>query len=297
MNARGFDLLVLGVGVAAVSSAAVLIREAEAPTIAIGAYRLGLASLPLIALAALRRGRGIPARDGALLFMVLSGIFLALHFGFWIASVKQTSILTSVVLVTTTPLFIGIAGGPLLGERPGRTVWLALAVAALGTLIMVSEDIDAGGDTLEGDMLALLGAVFAAGYMMTGRRVLGAGSRWLPYITVTYCTAAVALLAAALVSGEALSGYSASTWALLVALAVVPQLIGHTAVNRSLGRLPAIVVSLAILGEPVGATVLAAVFLGEQPTFMQLAGGMVVLTGVALGVRGDVSSVPVPAAD
>jgi drug/metabolite transporter (DMT)-like permease len=297
MNARGFDLLVLGLGVAAVSSAAVLIREAEAPTIAIGAYRLGLASLPLIALAALRRGRGIPARGGALLFMVLSGIFLALHFGFWIASVKQTSILTSVVLVTTTPLFIGIAGGPLLGERPGRTVWLALAVAALGTLIMVSEDIDAGGDTLEGDVLALLGAVFAAGYMMTGRRVLGAGSGWLPYITVTYCTAAVALLAAALVSGEAMSGYSASTWALLVALAVVPQLIGHTAVNRSLGRLPAIVVSLAILGEPVGATVLAVVFLGEQPTFMQLAGGMVVLTGVALGVRGDVSSVPVPAAD
>jgi drug/metabolite transporter (DMT)-like permease len=133
--------------------------------------------------------------------------------------------------------------------------------------------------------------------MMTGRRVLGAGSGWLPYITVTYCTAAVALLAAALVSGEAMSGYSASTWALLVALAVVPQLIGHTAVNRSLGRLPAIVVSLAILGEPVGATVLAVVFLGEQPTFMQLAGGMVVLTGVALGVRGDVSSVPVPAAD
>jgi drug/metabolite transporter (DMT)-like permease len=172
-----------------------------------------------------------------------------------------------------------------------------MAVAALGTLVMVSEDLDAGGDTLTGDVLALLGAVFAAGYIMAGRRVLGASSDWLFYITVTYSTAAVLLLCAAVLSGKPLTGYTSSTYALLVALAVVPQLVGHTAVNRSLGRLPAIVVSLAILGEPVGATILAAVFLSEEPTLTQLAGGLVVLTGVALGMRGDVSSVPVLAPD
>jgi drug/metabolite transporter (DMT)-like permease len=297
MNARGFDLLVLGVGVAAVSTAAVLIREADAPAIVIAAYRLGLASLPLLLLAGLRRGRTLTSSRDVLALMALSGVFLALHFGFWVASVKQTSILTSVVLVTTTPLFVGIVGGPLLGERPGRTIWLAMAVAALGTLLMVSEDFDAGGDTLTGDLLALLGAVFAAGYIMAGRRVLGAGSDWLSYITVTYSTAAVLLLCAAVLSGKPLTGFSSSTYALLLALAVVPQLVGHTAVNRSLGRLPAIVVSLAILGEPVGATILAAIFLGEEPTLTQLAGGLVVLTGVALGVRGDVSSVPVLAPD
>jgi drug/metabolite transporter (DMT)-like permease len=297
MNARGFDLLVLGVGVAAVSTAAVLIREADAPAIVIAAYRLGLASLPLLLLAGLRRGRTLTSSRDVLALMALSGVFLALHFGFWVASVKQTSILTSVVLVTTTPLFVGIVGGPLLGERPGRTIWLAMAVAALGTLLMVSEDFDAGGDTLTGDLLALLGAVFAAGYIMAGRRVLGAGSDWLSYITVTYSTAAVLLLCAAVLSGKPLTGFSSSTYALIVALAVVPQLVGHTAVNRSLGRLPAIVVSLAILGEPVGATILAAIFLGEEPTLTQLAGGLVVLTGVALGVRGDVSSVPVLAPD
>ena len=297
MNARGFDLLVLGIGVAAVSTAAILIREADAPTIVIAAYRLGLASLPLLALAGLRRGRGLPSSGDVIALMALSGVFLALHFGFWVASVKQTSILTSVVLVTTTPLFVGVIGGPLLGERPGRTIWLAMSVAALGTLLMVSEDLDAGGDTLTGDILALLGAVFAAGYIMTGRRVLGASPDWLPYVTVAYSTAAVLLLCAALLSGRGLTGYPSSTYALLVALAVVPQLIGHTAVNRSLGRLPAIVVSLAILGEPVGATILAAVFLDEEPTLTQLAGGLVVLTGVALGVRGNISSVPVLAPD
>jgi drug/metabolite transporter (DMT)-like permease len=297
MNARGFDLLVLGIGVAAVSTAAIMIREADAPAIVIAAYRLGLASLPLLVLAGLRRGHGLRSRRDVLAMMALSGVFLALHFGFWVASVKQTSILTSVVLVTTTPLFVGIVGGPLLGERPGRTIWLAMGVAALGTLLMVSEDFDAGGDTLTGDVLALLGAVFAAGYIMAGRRVLGAGSDWLSYITVTYSTAAVLLLCAAVLSGKALTGFSNSTYALLVALAVVPQLVGHTAVNRSLGRLPAIVVSLAILGEPVGATILAAIFLGEEPTLTQLAGGLVVLTGVALGLRGDVSTVPVLAPD
>jgi drug/metabolite transporter (DMT)-like permease len=297
MNARGFDLLVLGIGVAAVSTAAIMIREADAPAIVIAAYRLGLASLPLLVLAGLRRGHGLRSRRDVLAMMALSGVFLALHFGFWVASVKQTSILTSVVLVTTTPLFVGIVGGPLLGERPGRTIWLAMGVAALGTLLMVSEDFDAGGDTLTGDVLALLGAVFAAGYIMAGRRVLGAGSDWLSYITVTYSTAAVLLLCAAVLSGKVLTGFSNSTYALLVALAVVPQLVGHTAVNRSLGRLPAIVVSLAILGEPVGATILAAIFLGEEPTLTQLAGGLVVLTGVALGLRGDVSTLPVLAPD
>jgi drug/metabolite transporter (DMT)-like permease len=297
MNGRGFDLLVLATGVAAVSTAAVLIREADAPAIVIAAYRLGLASLPLLVLAGLKRARGLRSSRDVLALMALSGVFLALHFGFWVASVKQTSILTSVVLVTTTPLFVGVVGGPLLGERPGRTIWLAMAVAALGTLVMVSEDFDAGGDTLTGDALALLGAVFAAGYIMAGRRVLGGGSDWLSYVTVTYSTAAVLLLCAAVLSGKPLTGFSSSTYALLVALAVIPQLVGHTAVNRSLGRLPAIVVSLAILGEPVGATILAAVILGEEPTLTQLAGGLVVLAGVALGVRGDVSSVPVLAPD
>ncbi len=295
MNARSFDLIILGLGVVAVSTAAVLIREAEAPAMTIAAYRLGLASLPLLLLAGLRRDRVLPSDRTLLTLTVLSGVFLALHFGFWVASIKQTSIVTSVVLVTTTPLFVGLAGGPLLGEHLGRSIWLALGISALGAMLMVSEDLGAGGDTLTGDAFALLGALFAAGYILAGRRVLGSSAGWLPYITVTYTTAAVILLGAAIVSGEALGGYSGHTYAMLLALALVPQLIGHTAFNRSLGYLPAIVVSLAVLGEPVGATILATIFLGEEPTLLQLAGGLVVLTGVALGVRGDMRAAPIVA--
>jgi drug/metabolite transporter (DMT)-like permease len=292
MKGRGFDLAILALGVAAVSTAAVLIREADAPSMVIAAYRLVLASLPLLLLAGVRRQRVLPSTQSLVLLTLLSGVFLALHFGFWVASVKQTSIVTSVVLVTTTPLFVGLAGGPLLGEKPSSTIWLAIAIAAAGALLMVSEDFDAGGDTLQGDAFALLAAVFASGYLMAGRKLLGTGAGWLPYITVTYSTGAVILLASMLIAGESLGGYSTRTYGFFVLLALVPQLIGHTAVNRSLGHLPAIVVSIAVLGEPVGATILGAIFLSEEPTLVQLAGGLLVLAGVATGVRGDVKARP-----
>jgi drug/metabolite transporter (DMT)-like permease len=292
MSNRGFDLAILALGVAAVSTAAVLIREADAPSLVIAAYRLSLASLPLLLLAGVRRQRVLPSQQTLILVTLLSGLFLALHFGFWVASVKQTSIVTSVVLVTTTPLFVGLAGGSLLGEKPGPTIWLAILIAAAGTLIMVSEDFDAGGDTLVGDAFALLAAIFASGYLMAGRRLLGSGAGWLPYITVTYSIGAVLVLTAVLVSGNALTGYSDRTYLFFLLLALVPQLLGHTSINRSLGHLPAIVVSIAVLGEPVGATILAAIFLNEDPTLLQLLGGLLVLAGVATGVRGDVQMRP-----
>jgi drug/metabolite transporter (DMT)-like permease len=289
---RDFDFAILAIGIAAVSTAALLIREADAPSMVIAAFRVSLASLPPLLLAGVRRQNSLPSGRTLVLLTLLSGVLLALHFGFWIASVKQTSIVTSVVLVTTTPLFIGLTGGYLLGETPGRSIWLALAVATAGTLIMVSEDFNAGGDTLAGDAYALLGGLFAAGFLMAGRRVLGAGSSLLAYSAITYSTAALLLLAGVLVTGEALGGYSGRTYAFLVLLALVPQLVGHTAVNRSLGHLPAMIVSLAVLGEPVGATILAAFFLSENPSLLQVAGGALVLTGVAAGLRADAGSDP-----
>jgi drug/metabolite transporter (DMT)-like permease len=289
MQRRGFDIAVLALGIAAVSTAAVLIREADAPVLVIAAYRLVFASLPLLALAAVRRRAILPSqRDRAALILV-SGVMLAAHFAFWVASVKQTSVVTATVLVTTTPLFVSLASGPLLHEPPGRAIWTGLAIAAAGSLFMVSEDIGAGGDTLQGDAFALMGALFAAAYFLAGRRLLAEGVNWLNYITVTYSTAAACLIALALAGGSRLSGYSAETYGIFLLLALVPQLIGHSAVNRSLAHLPAVVVSLAVMGEPVGATILAAVFLGEHPSLLQLTGGLLVLAGVYAGLRPSLS--------
>jgi drug/metabolite transporter (DMT)-like permease len=292
VSGRSFDLTILAIGVVAVSTAAVLIREADAPSIVIAASRVGLASLPLLAITAARGRLELRGDRASLLLTLLSGIFLALHFGFWIASVQQTSVITSVVLVTTTPLFVGIVSSPLLGEKPSRATWTALAIATAGALIMVSEDFDAGGDTLGGDAFALLGAIFAGGFLLIGRIVLQKTGGWLPYSTVSYTTAAVLLIGAMLIAGEGFGGHSDRTYGFLLLIALVPQLIGHTALNRSLGHLPAIVVSIAVLGEPVGATILAAVLLNEDPTLLQLVGGLVVLAGVATGVRGDVETRP-----
>jgi drug/metabolite transporter (DMT)-like permease len=285
MRAATSDYLILALGVCAVSSAALLIREADAPAIVIAAYRLGLASLPLLGLAAVTRQplfRGTRAGAGLAL---LAGTFLALHFAFWVASVQQTSVATSVFLVTTAPLFVAIASGPLLGEPPGPATWLGLAIAAAGVCVMIADDLGAGGDTLRGDLYALLGALFAAGYYLAGRRLRTQGIGWLEYITVVYSTSAVILAALLLLSGEAAFGYSARTYVFMALLAALPQLIGHTALNRSLGYLPAVAVSMAVLGEPVGATLLAVLFLGETPTLLELAGAALVLAGVYAGVR------------
>ena len=295
---RAFDYAVLALGVMAVSTAAIFIREADAPALVIATYRLCLASSPLLLIAGLRRTdltQGSRERMGLTL---LSGVFLALHFAFWISSVQETSVVTSVVLVTLAPLFVTIASKPVLGETPSRAIWLGLAVAVAGTLVMVSEDFGAGGDTLRGDGFALLGAVFAAAFLLAGRRVLYGGGRWFQYSTASYSCAAVILLVIAVIAGDSFTGYSNHTYVFLVLLALVPQLVGHTSVNRTLGHLPAMAVSLAVQGEPVGATVLAALFLHETPSALQLIGALLVLLGVYIGLsRRHGAAVGVPVED
>ena len=284
-QARPFDYAILVVGIIAVSTAAILIREADAPTRTIAAYRLVLASLPMVAFTLWRREDIVPRGQARTALTLAAGLFLALHFLFWVESVKETSIVTSVVLVTTAPLFVAIGSGPLLGERPDRRVWYGLAITVAGTVVMVAEDFGEGGDTVRGDAFALLGAVFAAGFMLAGRRVLLGGARWLPYSTGTYIVAAVFLIAAVALGGDALTGFTAETYVYLVLLALLPQMIGHTAINRSLGLLPAFVVALAVQAEPVGSTILAAGLLSEFPTALELIGGVMVLAGVYLGLR------------
>jgi drug/metabolite transporter (DMT)-like permease len=280
---RRFEYLVLASGVVAVSWAAVLIREADAPALVIAAYRLGLAALPAGALA-LTTGRSRLGERGSWVWPVLAGAFLALHFGFWIASLQQTSVVTSVVLVTTNPLFVGLASPFLLGERVPAATWAGIVVASLGAATMAAEDFGEGVGTVVGDVYALLGAVFGAAYLMVGRRARPQMS-WLRYIGAVYPVAAVLLLASVLVAREPLTGYSAKTFLMFGLLALVPQLIGHSAINWALGYIPAALVAVAILGEPVGATALAALVLDETPSGVEMVGALLVLAGVYIALR------------
>ncbi len=274
----------LVVGVLAVGWAAPLIRLAEAPAIVIAALRLGVAApITLGAAVALRRGefRTITRRESVLL--AVAGIVLALHFAAWVAALQRTSVVAGVVLVTTQPLFVALGAWPLLGEQPSRRLVLAIAVAGLGALLLASDDLGDRG-SLEGDLLALLGAVFAAAYLLAGRHLRAARST-LVYVSLVYGVAAAALFAMLVASGESVAGHPREAYIYILLLAIVPQLIGHTAFNWALGSLTAGVVAIAILGEPVVATLIASVLLDETPSTVQLLGGAVVLGGVYLGLR------------
>jgi drug/metabolite transporter (DMT)-like permease len=280
---RSYAHAVLAIGVVSVSCAAVLIREADAPALVIAAYRMGLAAVPAGALA-LATGRERASQDGLWAWPLLAGAFLALHFGFWIASLQQTSVITSVVLVTTSPVFVGLASPFVLGERVATGTWAGIGIAIVGAALMASEDVGEGLGTVVGDLYALLGAIFAAGYLMIGRRIRPQVS-WVRYVGVVYPVAAALLVVSVVVSGEPFTGYSTKTFLMLGLLALVPQLVGHSAINWALAYVPAAMVAVAILGEPVGATTLAALILREMPSVFEVGGALLVLIGVYVVLR------------
>jgi len=279
-------LLVLVTGVIAISWAAPLIRLAEpAPALAIAALRLVIAAPPMVGIALWRGERDlgrIEARDRWLL--ALSAVALAAHFAFWVVSVQRTSILASVVLVTMQPLFVAIGAWLFLHERPTREVNLGIVLGVVGAAVLVGAGASDAG-TLSGNLFALIGGVMSSVYLVIGR---GARRRLstATYGAVVYSLTAVILVALAVGTGTALGGHPASSYGYIVLLALVPQLIGHNAMNWALGSLSAAVVAVAILGEPVGSALIAAVLLDEVPTLLEAAGGAVVLAGVYVALRG-----------
>ena len=287
-------LVVLGVGVLGVSWAAPFIRlasEAGAAALAIAALRLAFAAPPMAAAAAWSGGRdlrGLSGRHWALL--ALSAVALAFHFGLWVASLERTSVATSVVLVTTQPVFVALGAWAFLGERPSRAVAAGVLVAFGGALLMVSDD---WGDlgTMGGNLLALLGAAAVSVYVIVGRDARQRLSL-ASYGGVVYSLTALMLLAAAAVSGTPLGGLPGKAYLWIAAMALVSQLVGHNAINWSLAALPAAVVSVAILGEPVMTAVIAGFVLDEVPTLLELCGGAVVLAGVYVALRGERRAAP-----
>lgn len=296
-------ILGLGLAILAVSAASILIRMAqqEAPSLVIAAYRLGFATVLLAPAALGRRWGEIRALSWkALGGLALAGAFLALHFAAWITSLEHTSVAISSVLVTTTPLWVALLSTLALGERLPRGVVLGLGAALAGGVIVALSQTCAwegvrlacdwqaswSGQGLWGSLLALLGAVFASGYLLIGRR-MRASLSLTAYTFVVYGSAAVCLWAAVLFAGLPAGGYPLNTYAWMLALAVFPQLIGHSTYNWALRYVSATVVSVSLLGEPIGASLLAVVLLGEVPGAVELVGGALILVGIFLAARSE----------
>ncbi len=275
---------ILTLGVLAASSAAVLIRMCDAPPLVIAAYRLGIASLLLLPIAGLKcrdEIKAIAGRDKVAL--LLSGFFLGLHFALWITSLSHTSVASSVLLVTTSPIFLGLGGRLILRESIDSQTGIGIVTSMIGTGVVTLADWGRGDHAFSGDLMALGGALAISGHLMIGRsqrQRLGL----LAYITVVNTTAAISLVAMALALGYDLLGYDKGTYVLFVCLALGPQLLGHTSFNYSLKRVQPVVVALVLLAEPIGSAVLAYVVLGEAPGPSLVLGGAVILCGIGLAV-------------
>ncbi|HXY41334.1 MAG TPA: DMT family transporter [Vicinamibacteria bacterium] len=278
--------LTLALAVVFVSFGAVLVRLAKAPPLAVSFYRVGLASLVLLPFAARDAGRAWPLlgrRRAALL--VASGLALALHFATWIASLSFTSVASSVLLVNTAPLFAVVLSRLFLGERAPRVVLAAIPIALAGSALIAWGDWTGSVGSLRGNLLALAGAVTVAVYQVVGRGLRDA----LPldaYVLGVWAVAAACLAALAAAFSVPLTGYSGGTWLAFLALALVPTVLGHGLVNRSLRAVPAPTVGLFLLGEPLLASLLAFLVFSERPGPWTLAGGALVLAAIALVVTG-----------
>ncbi len=281
------------IGIVAVSFAAIFIRYASlggAPALAIAAWRMILASLILALPSSVRARRELRALDRRIVVLaVLSGVFLAGHFATWISSLQLTSVASSAALVSMYPLFAAIASMLWLKERLRPVGWVGVVVAVAGSAVIAFGDASGGAaNSLLGDMLALAGAVLGAGYFLLGRAVRQRLSL-LAYISLSYTTAAVVLLVVALASGTPILGYSSTVYVVLLLLAIVPQVIGHSAFNWALGYLSATFVSVTVVGEPIGATLLAFLLFGERPGVATIVGGAMILLGIVLVSRAELS--------
>ncbi len=276
----------VAVGVLAVSAAAIFIRLADAPALAIAIWRSALGVAVLLPFAVYRRER-LP-RGRPLYIGMASGVALGAHFGFWISSLDYTSVAASVVLVCTQPVFVAILAYLTFGERTSMLSFLGILVALGGTVVIAGGSASFGEGAFFGNLLALAGAVTVAVYVLVGRSLRTAFEPVgvLPYSIVVYATAALTLVPVALYAGVPLWGYGWEAWFWIWAITLGPQLMGHTVFNWALRYVEASVISGTILAEPVVSAILAWIILFEQPGVATILGGGVVLVGLFLLLRG-----------
>ncbi|HEY9631092.1 MAG TPA: DMT family transporter [Coleofasciculaceae cyanobacterium] len=288
-------ILVLTVGVLSVSAAAIFIRLALAAadtagvgfSLVLAASRLTIASLCLIP--AWRNFRDAQFSPNALRYSIASGVFLAIHFACWITSLSYTSIAASATLVTTNPVWVALLSWFWFREKPSPLTFGGIALALLGSLLVAIGDASSGfvgSNPLLGNFLALIGSWAVSLYFLLGRsaqrRGLGIGS----HVVLTYTTAALVLLPLPLLFGSGYSGYPAPVYGWIVLMALFPQLIGHTSFNWSVRWISPTLVTLTILAEPVGSSILGAIVFQENPGTVVILGAAVIVMGVAIAALG-----------
>ena len=280
-------IIILAIGILGVSTGAIFARLADAPALVTAAYRLGLASMILVPLAVWKARdelRSLTFSDIRL--AIISGFFLALHFASWISSLDYTAIANSVVLVNTIPLWVGLLTPMITRDRMTKATVISIAVSVVGGIIIGYGDFATKGSALLGDFLAVIGAICAAFYLLLGRKLRPKLSL-LSYVAICYGSAALFLWIAVLALGLPVSGYSTRTFGAFWAMALVSQIIGHSSYNWALKWFSTGFIAVALLGEPIGSTIMAYLIFDEGLTWLKFIGGLFILSAIYIAAAGE----------
>jgi len=288
----------VAVAMVSISFASIFIKWSESPPFVIAAYRLGLTCLLLLPFMLWTGGfskiRAFNRKEA--LLVLLSGVVLTFHFGLWIVSLTLTLVSTSVILVTSHPIFVAAISHFLLKEQVKRIAALGIAIAFSGVAVIAISDYGVGNDTLLGDLFAFLGGICAGIYFLSGR-VARQTLAVAPYAFSVYCIAAVLLFLSGGIAGDNLMVIDGRELVLFLLMAIIPTILGHTMFNYALKRVPAHIISTSVLGEPVGASLLAYLLIaGEEPGPAIILGGALVVFGLYIvltkGMAEEKSVVP-----
>ncbi|MBM7694630.1 drug/metabolite transporter (DMT)-like permease [Peribacillus deserti] len=279
--------LIMAIGVISVSTSAIFVKLSSAPSGVIAFYRIlfsALLTMPVFLIKYRHELRNITKKDW--LYTVLSGSFLAFHFILWFESLNYTSVASSTVLVTLQPLFAFAGTFIFFKERYSKTAVFSGVIAIAGSVLISWGDFRVSGEALWGDVLALIACLLVTIYMLFGQTVRKR-MNLITYTFLVYTISAFVLLGYVLAVGEPLGPYPVSDWVYFSLLAVIPTLLGHTLFNWSIKWLSASTISMGILFEPVGASILAYYLLKEQVVWTQVSGAAIVIGGIILFIMDE----------
>ncbi|RCX15359.1 drug/metabolite transporter (DMT)-like permease [Fontibacillus phaseoli] len=278
-----FELLYI-IGIIAISFSSIFIRWSNAEVSVVGMYRLYLTNLLMLPLAWKYRKEMFSLTSGQWKGLLLAGAMLGLHFLFWMASLRLTTVASSTVILTLEPILVMFGSFFLFGAKINRPMLAGMALALIGSVAIGSGDFKLSGTALQGDLLSLLGTVAVAAHMLVGKKLLTNMSAFV-YNFWVFFTAATMLAGYNAVRGFEFTGYAPREWGIYLLLAIVPTLFGHYLFNWLMKFISASAVSMAVLGEPVFASLLAWMLLKESLTWLQMIAGVVILCGVWIFIR------------
>jgi drug/metabolite transporter (DMT)-like permease len=280
--------IALIISVIAVSTASILIRWSSAPALIIAMYRMIFSVFIIIPFfirnQGVKRLREIGTRN--ILGLLTIGFVLAVHFASWITSLGLTSVTSSVIFVHIDPIFVAIISHFLLKDRINKRILTGIIISLIGVFIITLEDASINRSNLTGDLLALLGGIMLGIYIIGGRYFRG-HLDLTTYVTPVYATAALVLFIMSLITRTPMTGFPLNEYFLFFIIALVPMIFGHTLYNWALRYVSASMISVSLLGEPIGASLLAIIFLNEIPSTQVIIGGLVTLIGILLSSYGE----------